>query len=601
MQLPDGISAKPAEVEAQLSRILASPDFHVTDRVSHFLSYVVNETVAGRAERLKAFSIALEVFGRGPSFDAQNDPVVRIEASRLRAALERYYLTAGTSDPIVISIPKGGYTPTFARRDVPVASLETPEAAKDPIEPPKGRPWRAAGALVLFLATIFLAGLIYWFQGGRNHPPEKATNAGPESPVIVVLPFSALDDDATTKLYAAGLTEEIIGQLARFRELTVYGRETSSKISAETDGNSLRTQLGVRFSVEGAVRTSGQKLRVTSRLVDLNTGAVLWSHAYDEDLHSRDMVEVEQDVARNVATTLAQPYGIIFRADEQRAGRQQQAPPDDIEAYGCTLRFYAYRLQLNPTSHGEVRNCLEEAIARYPDYATAWAMLAYVYLDEDRFGFNPQPNEEPAIQRALNTARKAVYIDPANVRASQALMTALYFDLQPTEAMRIGDRALELNPNYTELLGEFGSRLAMSGHWDRGVALMKQALDRNPGYAGFYNGVLALAAYMKGDIPQAVTLIQQANLPEFPLYHVVAAVIYAEAAMPDEAKVEREAFLRMRPRFFDDMDAELSKRGFTSVDRTRLIAGARKAGFPVLEKDTAVSPAINSPTDLSKP
>ena len=93
--------------------MLESPDFMVPERARRFLSYIVEESLAGRADRIKAFSIATDVLGRGSSFDGSSDPVVRIEAGRVRRALEHYYLTAGADDPIIITIPKGGYVPTF--------------------------------------------------------------------------------------------------------------------------------------------------------------------------------------------------------------------------------------------------------------------------------------------------------------------------------------------------------------------------------------------------------------------------------------------------------------------------------------------------------
>ncbi len=104
------------EINAQLERIIASPEFCVPERDHFFLRYIVGEAVAGRGDRLKAYGIAIEVFARSEAFDAQNDPVVRIEAGRLRRALERYYLVAGFGDEILIDIPKGGYRPTFTMR-----------------------------------------------------------------------------------------------------------------------------------------------------------------------------------------------------------------------------------------------------------------------------------------------------------------------------------------------------------------------------------------------------------------------------------------------------------------------------------------------------
>ena len=106
------LPASPSEIRAELARVVESPEFSVTERVRAFLRYVVEETLSGRADRIKAYSIAIEVFERDEAF-TPDDPVVRIEAGRLRRALERYYLVAGQTDPVQIDIPKGGYVPVF--------------------------------------------------------------------------------------------------------------------------------------------------------------------------------------------------------------------------------------------------------------------------------------------------------------------------------------------------------------------------------------------------------------------------------------------------------------------------------------------------------
>ena len=115
------------QVRKQLDRILASQAFDARPRNRAFLSYVVNETLAGREDRIKGYTIAQEVFQRDADFDPQQDPVVRIEAGNLRRSLERYYLTAGTGDPVVIDIPKGGYVPRFEVRE-PASDEETTRA-----------------------------------------------------------------------------------------------------------------------------------------------------------------------------------------------------------------------------------------------------------------------------------------------------------------------------------------------------------------------------------------------------------------------------------------------------------------------------------------
>ena len=404
------------------------------------------------------------------------------------------------------------------------------------------------------------------------------------------MPFANLGEGPETKIYAQGLTEEVLSQLARFKELSVLGRETSRSIPPDADAARIRRDLGVRYVLEGSVRTAEHQLRVTGRLLDAETGAVLWSQAYDDDLRVRGFFAIQDDVAQKVATAIGQPYGIIFRADERRA---QAGAPEDLEAYACTLRFYGYRAALSPASHAAIRTCLERAVARYPSYATAWAMLSMLYLDEDRFGFNPRPGSPTATQRSIDAARLANRLDPENVRGLQALMTALFFTEQPVEALQVGERAVALNPNDTELLAEFGSRLGQAGDHKRGMALMEQALARNPGHSGYYNGTLAQLAYLDRDFHRAEHLMRQVSLEKFPLYHFVSAIIYAQLGMKAEAAEARDRFLQVRPTFFVQWDREVAKRNYGPEDGALLAEGARKAGFPVPDT-TAAETALRS-------
>ncbi|MFC7395580.1 adenylate cyclase [Chelatococcus sp. GCM10030263] len=574
----------PDDVRAQLTRILSNGEFKAPERARNFLRYVVEETLAGHSARIKAFSIAVEVFGRDATFDAQNDPVVRIEAGRLRRALERYYLVAGQDDPIDLDIPKGGYVPTFTWRRLEKAAASAPEGndSMAPVPHKTSRldahrgPRRRTVIAALLCAGLIGIGIVTTVAVlfGRSSPSRTVS---PDGPSLIVRPFADLGGSGDSSLYAAGLTEEILSQIARFKELKVVGSETSRTLPVGADVAQLQRQFGVGYVLEGAVRVFDGRLRVTSRVVDAESSAVIWSQAYEEDLRSRDLVRIEVDIAGKVATAVAQPYGIIFHADEQRAAR---VPPDDLAAYQCTLRFYNYRAVLSAEAHGSVRSCLERAVERHPAYATAWAMLSYIYLDEDRFGFNVKRGE-PSIARALEAARRAVRLDPESTRALQALMAALFFNGQAEEALRVGARAYVLNPNDTELLGEYGSRVAQAGDWQRGAALIEEALARNPGNSGFYTGMLGFAAYMQGDDAKAVALIRRADLTKFPHYHVIAALIYTRAGLTQEAAESRARFLAMRPKFFDDLEGELVKRNFNPRDRRILTEAARAAGFAV--------------------
>ncbi|MBY5546385.1 adenylate cyclase [Rhizobium leguminosarum] len=569
-----GLSRAPPdqdEIRAQLERILSSDEFPKVGRSATFLTYVTEEAVAGRANRIKGYSIAIEVFKRREGFK-QDDPVVRIEAGRLRRTLERYYLVAGQNDPIRIDIPKGGYAPSF------VWNEEVPASSDDRLATrfQKLMPFGLRAGIMLGVVIMALAVSAYLLPIGLGST--SSLGSIEEGPTLVVAPFANLGDGPQAALYTAGLTEELLTALPRFKEIRVFGRETSKSLPPGVEASKVRGELGARFLLAGGVRVSGDRIRVTARLLDTDNDEILWSQTYDDDIKSGDLFGIQSDVANKVASAVAQPYGIMAQADVSNP------PPDDLGAYACTLSFYGYRAELSATRHLDVRQCLESAVARYPSFATAWAMLSIIYLDEDRFRFNPSTNGPAPIDRSLQAARRAVQLDPDNTRAHQALMTALFFHQEVAEALHVGEQALATNPNDTELLGEFGTRVAMSGEWQRGAELLDRALALNPGGGGYYHGTRALAAYMLHDDETAVIEIKQANLQKFPLFHAVAAVIYVNAGMIDDARHEASSFNAMRPDFIPNVVAELKARNFRPADRARLIADIRRAGLPASDE-----------------
>lgn len=574
----------PADVQHQVERILDSPDFKRSSRLADFLAYIVEETLQGRQDRIKAYSIGIEVLGRDAAFDPQFDPVVRIEAGRLRRKLDYYYLTDGRDDPVGIEIPKGAYVPRFfyrahAARPADEGSVRLPPPPASPREPGAWRRhwrWMLTGGV---LACLFLlVGASTWNE--RTEDIAAGPDAGRQA--LLLLPFADLGGGPDLDLRAAAIAEELQTRLVRFREIRVIAPEGARM--ADPEG-----WPAARYVLDGSVRADAQRLRVTSRLIERASGTILWSDSYDIGLAATDTIAREQDVALRIADAVAQPYGVLFRAEGSPDPRV--ASSGGADSIGCALEFYRYRSDMSLALHAPVRACLIRSVAENPDNATAWAMLSYLYLDEDRFGYNRVASPPPAA-RALAAARRAIQIDPANVRGLQALMTALFFSGEPEEALRVGEQAYRLNPDDTELLGEYGSRLMQAGQHRRGMALMEEAMARNPGASGLYPGLTALGAYLDGDRARALTLIRRSDLQRFPIYHFVAALIFARNGLAAETAASREAFLRMRPGFFARFDAELDDRNFDAVDRAKLIEGAREAGFPVSPQSTGTAAVV---------
>ncbi|MGH6916396.1 MAG: adenylate cyclase, partial [Geminicoccaceae bacterium] len=322
-------------IQIELERIIASSAFDASPRNRAFLRFVVEETLAGRGDRIKGYTIGTSVLGRDEAFDPQSDPIVRIEASRLRRSLERYYLMAGQHDPIRIDIPKWGYVASFQRLRSKQDEHASPQHAHVP-EPSQERPpvlqghkartrrvgifgflrfpARGAWAGVALGTLAITLGIGLWVGDAAIEPKAVVEDAG-RGPSIIVLPFENLSGEPAKAYVAGGITEEVLAALAQFEDLFVYARETGMQYGSGTSYEELHRELGVRYVLQGSVREAEGRVRVTARLSDATTGAQLWASAYDEVGSGADLFQVQGDIARRVVTEVAQPYGIIAAAD----------------------------------------------------------------------------------------------------------------------------------------------------------------------------------------------------------------------------------------------------------------------------------------------
>ena len=510
MRAPRGVAYSNSEaipsdlIQAELERIIASSAFDVSRRNRAFLRFIVEETLAGRGDRIKAYTIGTSVLERDETFDSQADPIVRIEASRLRRSLERYYLIAGQGDSIRIEIPKGAYVPTFRRlhsiQDESAAPQDAPGWGFPPGQPPilAGRPeartrrpgiyislrsgrviargaWAAAA-----LGTVAIAlaiGLSVWHQ--TTEPEAVVAEPAGRGPSIIVLPFDNLSDEPAKAYLAGGLTEEILTSLAQFEELFVYGHETGARYGSATDYRELHRELGVRYVLEGSVREAEGRIRVTARLVDATIGARLWASAYEEVASGADLFQIQSDIARRVAVEVAQPYGIIAAADLQLV---RGKTPQTLSAYECVLQVLDYYRHMSAARVEEARSCLERATESDPEYADPWALLGMSYLDQIRLRMAPRSRDKELLDRALQDAQRAADIAPDSALAQRSLLLVHSFRGEVEQALAAGERAITLSPNNAEILAEFGMRLALMGQWERGVSLIDEAIARNPAH-----------------------------------------------------------------------------------------------------------------------
>ena len=542
----------PEAVREELQGILASAEFNASDRLKNFLRFVVEEALAGRAERLKAYTIAVEVFGRDPgSFDPQLDPVVRMEAGKLRRRLDLYYLGGGRADPIRIMIPKGSYVPTFEQRR---QSVPGPSPFL-PVDDARRRWYWLTSALL----AIPILGVLGWFGTSLLAPrlwsdgSQHAAPALPRGPKIAVQPFQNLSGDPGQAYLAEGLTDQIVTDLARFKALFVLSIDATANYQEQSaDAQHLYQELGVDYLLAGSVRREADQIRISTRLVKAESGRIIWSDSYSDKLIPANVFKTQEAVAQQVSAIIANNYGLIAQADLKKA---LSRPPTSFEAYDCVLRYYHYQRTIDQQEHAKVRACLERAVELDPDYADAWAVLANIYAQEYRFGYNARPELYDSHQRSLTAANRAVELEPRNPTAQMILANVL-FDRHDLGGFRAaGERAIDLNPNDPDLLAHYGMRLTYIGQWDRGVALVTKAIALNPAHPQWYLNPIIYYHYQTRDYEQG--LMDSQSQEDFGQiwWLLYRAMILGQLGRSEEAQPVIKAALTRTPdlgvRFFD--------------------------------------------------
>ncbi len=530
-------------VEQQLERVLASAQFAETTRLSRFLRYLVDRALAGDAQSLKGYAIGVDVFDKPDDFDPSIDTIVRVQAGKLRTRLDLYYAGDGRDDPLRILIPKGSYAPVF-------------EVALDPDGD---------------------AQAVNDQSPGNAAPPEHAERQRRLDDSVAVLPFDNLSGDPAQEYLADGFTEEILSALSRFRELQVISRHSTFRYKSHpADPRDVGAELGVRYVLKGSVRRWNDRVRITSQLVDAKTGAHLAGDTYDREISAQNLFDIQEDIASRIAAEIAEPHGIIHRFGKAR----RQAGTQALDAYECRLLASEYWREPTRETHARVVKLLERAVAIDPGYAGAWAMLAIVYGDEVRGGY-VLSRETPPLDRALEAAQRAIEIDPTNAAGHHALFMTHYHRHEIASYRTAAERALALNPNYPDLIADYGVCLGISQDWARGRAFVERALELSPHPPGWYRAFLAIHHYVHGEYSEALAQTEAVKLGAFFWGDLIQAMIHAQLGNAAEAGESVRLALTEFPDFQNQAREALRIWNFRPDDEAHIVDGWRKAGLDI--------------------
>lgn len=555
--------------EAELDRLLEDTSFAATPDRRRMLSYLVRETLAGNGPLLKGVVIAQDVFGRGADFDPGVDPVVRIEAHRLRRDLDSYYVNFGDRAPIQFEIPKGAYVVHF-RDTVPPAPPEDTVWSDEAELPPKKRKlWPYAVAAVLAIAV--LAGALLF------RPSRVATPQG--YPNVAVEPFTALGGSEELAYLAEGMSHELVDSLMRFRTLNIYAIPASRAPLSPAYLESLKQDRDIGYIATGSLSQSapGNDIRLIAMLTR-HDGNVLWSGTFDSSLSASDVLKLQEDLASQVASALAQTYGVV--ASDLPVAPAREALPSDT-TFACLQRAQHYRRAFDAKLRGRVRDCLERAVERDPQVAEGWAMLGWVLLETTLFErVNPE-ERSVLINQSLAATERAVELAPDAVLPLQARAATLFYAERFAEAESAIRRAYEINPNDPEILHQMGWRLAARGKLEEGVGYIRQAIARSIDPPPRYFNFLAIDALVKADYPAMLTYARQSANGGSPVGNILLAIALGHSpdATPNEIAAAFERAGKRQPMILSTPEKVFAGHRLVPELATAIIAGMTQAGW----------------------
>jgi TolB-like protein/tetratricopeptide (TPR) repeat protein len=408
-----------AAIRAQVEKILISSVFSRSHRLSRFLRFAVEQVLQGRGEELKEQLVGVEVFDRKPDYDPRIDPIVRVEARRLRGKLKIYYASTGRGDRMFIDFRKGTYVPEFRIRATgPAAS--------------------------------------------RKAPVPKS---------IVVLPFLNLAPGAEDDYFSDGLVEELIRFLTRIPNFRVVAWNSASKMRGrEQDLAGIRQQLKVETALRGSVRRTDGHVRVAAQLIDTETGVYLWSETYDREM--QNIFAIQEEMARAIADALHLKLG------PPTAVRSARTKPN-LACYNLCLQGRYHFNKRTPEGLRKSVACFEQAILADESSADAYAGLADAYSLLVDYGLEA-PLE--AMPKARIAAERALELNPDSAEANVSLAyVRSLFEWKWQQAEALYRKAISLNPGYAQARHWFGlDFLALRGRLEEGLAQLRTAHDLDP-------------------------------------------------------------------------------------------------------------------------
>ena len=403
--------------------------------------------------------------------------------------------------------------------------------------------------------------------------PSAVELALPDKPSIAVLPFTNMSADPDQEFLADGIAEDVITALSRYPSLFVIARNSSFTYKGRAvDVKTVGHELGVRYVLEGSLRKAGNRIRVTTQLVEAEAGKHVWAERYDRDVS--DIFAVQDEITEAVTVAIAP---VVAEAERQRAIRK---PPGSLDAWAAYQRGLWHLIKCSRDDCALAEKFFQQATALDPAFSGGYAGLALVQIQAGTvFATRPLPEAQ---NLAEIMAKRAVALDGADAEARSALGYALLARGDHEGSLAEVEEALAISPNLARAHGAFGTALILSGRLKEGLAALERYTRLDPRDPGFAPGShhTAMGLYLSGEYEAAIQAAKRAirTYPGLPNAYRWLAAALGQAGRLDEARDALEQAISLSPAAFD-IFVRRRVPWILPEHHSHMLEGLRKAGW----------------------
>ena len=556
----------PDEVRAALERIVASYVFRSSPQLASFLSFVVEAVLHGKSDRIKGYTIGVEVLRRDTKFDPQLDPIVRVEATRLRRAMARYYSGPGLTDTVIIDLPRGSYVPTFNYR---AEILIDPD--QSPVNETHFPRWLLVSGTFALVASLTAALVLFAvrpeqvaFPGFKQTSKDlRALPPGNGMPILIIQDFEITGVTGSRSFSAPALFGKIVDAFSRFDGVNVVAAKDRP-----------RGKIDYRFG--GSIEyLDDDTANVRFDLTDAADGAIVWSKSFDSMPLSGDRAGIENSISSSIAVTLLQPFGVIKSRDRARFLAGGNGDP----RYRCLLLAADSFRSFSPDESARARSCLEALTEIDHGFGDGFSYLAALNNREFVYGFGKGADDPRTLDRALQLARRGIEINPNSARAWQVLSTVLFSRHDIAPAFAAVEKAVALNKNDLIIVGEYGGRLITNGEIERGMKVLQSAAGEGGVRPSWHHFYFFLGDYMLGKLPEATHEADEMTTDTYTHGLFARALMAAINGDKDKAQTDWNKLVALRSAWRDNPRGELEKYIFAPAIVDRLMQGLAGSGL----------------------